>query len=207
MEYVFVHGLGQRSSSWEQTISFMSEPEEIRCPDLFALLENKECTYASLYEVFSTYCEAIPEPLNLCGLSLGGILALNYAIDYPEKVDSLVLIGAQYKMPKRLLKFQNMIFQVMPNSTFKKMGMQKQELIQLTGSMSDLDFSSKLKDISCDTLVLIGGKDRANKKAAERLAEKIERAKLRIVQASSHEVNVARPEDLGQELEVFYKSR
>ena len=33
----------------------------------------------------------------------------NYAIQYPKKVRSLVLIATQYKMPKKLLKFQNLL--------------------------------------------------------------------------------------------------
>ena len=35
----------------------------------------------------------------LCGLSLGGVLALNYAIEHPEKIKGMVLIATQYKMP------------------------------------------------------------------------------------------------------------
>ena len=35
--------------------------------------------------------------LNLCGLSLGAVLALNYAIDFPKKVNSLILIAPQYE--------------------------------------------------------------------------------------------------------------
>ena len=53
------------------------------------------------------------------------VLALNYAIDHPDKVKALVLIAAQYKMPRKLLKVQNMLFHLMPNSAFKKMGFKK----------------------------------------------------------------------------------
>lgn len=47
--------------------------------------------------------------LNLCGLSLGVVLALNYIIDNPKKVNSLVLIAGQSEMPKALLKLQNIV--------------------------------------------------------------------------------------------------
>ena len=40
----------------------------------------------------------------------------NYAIDHPDKVNSLILIAAQYKMPKKLLSIQNTIFRFMPIS-------------------------------------------------------------------------------------------
>lgn len=47
---------------------------------------------------------------------------LQYAIEYPQKVSSLVLIGTQYVMPKWLLQFQNVMFHLMSKSVFQKMG-------------------------------------------------------------------------------------
>ena len=96
MEYVFIHGLGQNSSSWTQILSYLAKHRRVNYPDLSKILHEKEATYNNLYSSFIKYCEQINQPLHLCGLSLGGILALNYAIDYPEKVESLVLLGTQY---------------------------------------------------------------------------------------------------------------
>ncbi|MGO4928740.1 alpha/beta fold hydrolase [Fundicoccus sp. Sow4_F4] len=48
------------------------------------------------------------------GISLGGTLALNYAVDFPEAVDSLTLINTQFKMPKVLLSLQNIFFKFIP---------------------------------------------------------------------------------------------
>ena len=39
------------------------------------------------------------EPFRICGLSLGAMLALDYTIRHKEKVDSLILLAAQYKSP------------------------------------------------------------------------------------------------------------
>ena len=41
-----------------------------------------------------------------------------YCPEHPDKVKALALIAAQYKMPEKLLKIQNMLFRLMPNSTF-----------------------------------------------------------------------------------------
>ena len=95
------------------------------CPNLPDLVHSKEVTYDNLYAAFSDYCNQYDEPIDLCGLSLGGVLALNYAIQYPKKVRSLVLIATQYKMPKKLLKFQNLLFRFMPKSMFQQMGFRK----------------------------------------------------------------------------------
>ena len=96
MAYIFIHGLGQTPESWDQVISNMSLTEEVLCPNLPALITEQECNYKNLYAVFCRYCETESGKINLCGLSLGGILALNYAIDHPKKIKSLVLIGTQY---------------------------------------------------------------------------------------------------------------
>ena len=118
MSCIFIHGLGQKPSSWDNVISRMPESLDTVCPDLFALMSGNETSYHNLYRVFSDYCDCIPEPLNLCGLSLGGVLALHYTIDNPEKVQLLTLVGTQYKMPKTLLRIQTIVFKIMPGFIF-----------------------------------------------------------------------------------------
>ena len=145
MRYIFVNGLGQNSSSWEMTISFIEGIVNISNPDLFELLQEKDTTYNNLYSAFCEYLEEYSEPVVLVGLSLGAILALNYTIEHPQRVQSIVLIGAQYKMPKLLLKVQNIIFRFMPESPFRKIGSSKKDFILLTKSMMELDFSNDLK--------------------------------------------------------------
>ena len=128
MKYIFLHGLGQAPSDWETTIKKLDLGMDVYCPDLSDWLSGKEASYLNLYHALESYCEQQEEPLHLCGLSLGGILTLHYALEHAEKVASLVLIGTQYIMPKRLLKFQNMIFHLMPNRSFRKMGFGKKIL-------------------------------------------------------------------------------
>jgi len=136
--------------------------------------------------------------------SLGAILSLNYALDRPEKVQSLILIGAQYKMPRFLLSFQNVVFRVLPSPVFQKMGLPKKDVIQLTTSMKQLDFSRKLADISCPTLILCGEKDKPNKKAAEQLSSLIAGASLKIIRKAGHEANVDNPQELAEIINDFW---
>ena len=203
---IFVHGLGQTSSSWDGTVSLVSAPQ-IYCVDLFALLKDKESNYENLYHSFASYCNAISGKLNLCGLSLGGVLALNYAIDYPNKVKSLVLIAAQYRMPKILLKLQNIIFHFAPNKSFAKIGFSKNDTMQLTNSMVDLDFSKELKKISCTALILCGKKDYGNKKAAKNLSERIPNATLYLIDDIAHEVNITSSDKLADILNKYWKHK
>ena len=215
MQYIFVHGLGQDSLSWRKTAALMAGQINAQLPDLSECLNginsgstnsgnNKEMTYENLYHAFSEYCNATPEPINLCGLSLGGVLALNYTIDYPEKVHSLILIGTQYKIPKTLLKIQNIVFQLMPEFAFKNMGFKKKDVIKLTKSMVDLDFSENLTNIACPVLIMCGDKDKANKNAARHLSENIPGAEFQLVDKANHEVNISNPQLLASKIKNFY---
>ena len=201
MKYIFVHGLGQNSSSWNETITALGEPMDIHCPELSVMMDNKDVTYNNLYETFSKYCNKSDEPINLCGLSLGAILALNYTIDNPHKVKSLILIGGQYKMPRLMLSLQNMVFRCLPNKVFASMGFSKNQIIKLTKSMLDLNFSKQIEGVGCPTVIICGEKDKANKKAAQELANSISQAKLEIIEGAGHE-----PTQLGHVIKIFYKN-
>lgn len=154
-----------------------------------------------MYRSFCEYCDKFSEPLNLCGLSLGAVLALNYAIDFPKKVKSLILIAPQYNMPKFLLKVQNVLFKFMPESQFEDIGLTKKDFITLTNSMADMDFTNGLENVSCPVLVLCGEKDNVNKKAAIKIAEKLSQSKFSTIENSGHEVNIDNPKGLAKAIE------
>ena len=204
--YVFLHGLGQSPESWDSVISSLMLPagSETHCPDFWTMLRENDVTYANLYQAITEYCSNISGTIHLCGLSLGAILAIEYALEHPEKVKSIVLIGTQYKMPKAMLKIQNLIFRLMPEKSFAKMNMQKPAILMLTKSMMDLDFSAKLKDISCASLILCGEKDNANKKASMYISKTISNAEFHIVSNAGHEVNMDKPSQLAELLERFW---
>lgn len=204
MQNILVHGLGQNASSWDNTLEYPDFKSECGCPELSEFMKS-EASYPALYKGFSDYCQTLPERINLCGLSLGGILALNYAIEHPDKVNSLVLIGTQYKMPKALLRFQNMIFRLMPSSLFKDIGFGKADFIGLSKSMMDLNFSAELERITCPAMVIVGEKDKPNRKAAEEMSKKIRGCEFKVIEKSGHEVNIDDPKRLAELISAFWK--
>ena len=78
---ILVHGSGHKAESWDKTLSHMQNNGDIMCPSLASILEGKEASYENLYASFANYCGRVDGQIHLCGLSLGGILALNYALD------------------------------------------------------------------------------------------------------------------------------
>ena len=122
---ILIHGSGHKAASWDKVISYINNDKDILCPNLSEILNEKEASYDNLYNSFVEYCNKIDGKIDLCGLSLGGILALNYAIDYPDKVKSLVLIGTPHKVPKVMFSIQNIIFKFLPKSLFETMAFNK----------------------------------------------------------------------------------
>ena len=201
---IFVHGSGHKATSWEKTISYMTNNEDIVCPNLSSILEGKEASYENLYSSFVKYCNEFDGQIHLCGLSLGGILALNFALDFPQKVKTLVLIGTPYKVPKVAFSFQNIIFRLLPKSIFETMAFDKKSTFALGDTMKNLDFSDRMKNIKCPTLILCGKKDSANMKSADYLSQNIRSAELKIIENTGHVVNEENPKALADILNEYY---
>ena len=206
MKNILIHGLGQNSESWDNTSVYLKENNiDIICPDLFEITENTSKDYKMLYNTFSDFCNNQKEKLNLCGLSLGGVLALDFVKEYPEKVNSIILIGTPYKIPKALFKLQGLIFHIMPKRVFKKMGCSKREFLTLVNSMSNLDIAKDLETIKCKSLIICGDKDNANMENAKLLNKSIKNSKFKVTSNSSHEVNIDNPKELADIICDFWK--
>lgn len=198
MASILVHGLGQTASSWEKVKIRLRNEGEVFCPDLYAIMGTAQPDYSAIYNAFSAYCDQIEGPLYLCGLSLGAVLALQYALEHKKKVESLILIAPQYKMPRFLLALQNILFSVMPQSVFSEMGLTKQAFVGICNSMAALDFSEAVPSLRCKTVLVCGEKDRANLKAARKLHAILPVSQLRLVPDAGHELNVEAPEKLAE---------
>ncbi len=205
MKNILIHGLGQNNKSWDKVEKFLTDDIKTEQPNLYEMMENKEFNYDSLYNQFADYCNSFDEKLNLCGLSLGGILALDYAKHYPDKVNSLTLIGVPYQIPKTLFKIQNFIFYLMPRGTFEKMGVSKKDFISLVKSMENLEIAGNISELQCKTLILCGEKDKTNMKSAKQFHQKIKNSNFKIICKSSHEVNLDNPKELSVALVEFWR--
>ena len=203
---ILIHGSGHKSDSWRETASHLDHRENILCPELSAILDGREASYSNLRTAFETYCAQTGGPVHLCGLSLGGILALDYVLEHPENVETLVLIGTPHKVPKGAFALQNVVFRLLPKSTFTSMAFDKKNTFALGNTMKDLDFSDRAGEVRCPTLILCGEKDSANLKSAHFLAQHIPNAELQVLERTGHVVNEENPKVLAERLNTFYSA-
>lgn len=193
MKTVLLHGLGQTAKDWEGVKQRLSS-SNIDCPELFTIVNDM--SYSRLLDNLERQYADTDELLCICGLSLGAILALDFAIRHEDKVGALILIAAQYKVPRLLIDFQNLLFHCMPNKFFVDMEISKNNMIRLSRSMRSLDFTHQLDKITCPVTIVCGEKDRANLKASRKLKELLPQAKLHIILGAGHEINKTAPKDI-----------
>ena len=191
MKTVLLHGLGQTAQDWKEVVRQLSA-SHVDCPELFASTGN-EISYSRILSALERQYSDVAEPLRICGLSLGAMLALDFTIRHGDKVASLVLIGAQYKVPTFLIDFQNFLFRCMPGRSFESMGLSKGDTIRLSHSMRSLDFTSQLNKVTCPVMIVCGEKDSANLKASKKLKELLSHATLQIIPGAGHEINKDAP--------------
>ena len=206
MKNILRHGLGQNDTSWNMVSEKLEKNGiKVETPNLYSMIKDKSFDYNFLFNEFMDYFNSFDGKLNLCGLSLGGILALHYAKRFPNKVNSLILIGTPYKIPKFLFKVQGIIFHLMPKSTFEKIGCLKKDFITLVNSMSNLDMASDLDKIECRTLILCGKKDNQNMEDARLLNKNIKNSEFKIIKKASHEVNIDNPDETSNMINDFWR--
>ncbi|MEE0776711.1 MAG: alpha/beta hydrolase [Bacillota bacterium] len=203
MKNIVCHGLGETPKQWESVLRQI--PTKVECPELFNFVQEKVFTYQKLYKAFERYCDSESELLNLCGLSLGGVLALNYASCHSEKVRSLVLIGTPYKIPRLAFAFQDVLFHLMPQKTFLSMGLTKSNAIHLMRSMLGLDIPHMASLVMCKTLIICGEKDKTNIQSADSMHHVIKQSQFKMIKGAGHQVNVEKTIELSKLIETFWK--
>ena len=207
MVNILIHGLGQNETSWNEVKNQLNNSEiNVETPNLFSIVKNYQVNYENMYKTFADYCNSFNEKINLVGLSLGGILAIDYIAEFPEKVNSIILIGTPYEIPKTIFTIQNIIYKFMPKRIFEKIGCPKKDMIRLLKSMSELSIPDKAPNIKCNTLICgEKEKDNINMKSAKQLNKVIQNSKFKIIENAGHEVNIDNPKELANIINDFWK--
>ena len=205
---ILVHGLGQDEKSWNEVKKQLNNNGiNVETPNLFSIVQNYQVNYENMYREFADYCNSFKEKINLVGLSLGGVLAIDYIIEFPEKINSITLIGTPYEIPKAIFTIQNIIYKFIPKRIFEKRGCPKKDIISLLDSMKNLSIPDKAPNIKCNTLIICGEKekDNINMKSAKQLNEVIQNSKFKIIENAGHEVNIDNPKELANTIYDFWK--
>jgi len=98
MKLVLVHGSGGTGVVWTHQTEFFRDADAVNLPG--HLTEDEPCTSVEDYAAWLhdyVIAKGYGRPV-LAGHSLGGAIVLQYALDYPDDVGGLVLVGTGAKL-------------------------------------------------------------------------------------------------------------
>lgn len=93
-DLVLLHGWGMNAAVWDETSAGLAKHFRLHCVDLPGHGASSACAPYTLDSVADALAGALPQRVTVCGWSLGGQMALNWALREPDQVGRLVLIAA-----------------------------------------------------------------------------------------------------------------
>jgi 3-oxoadipate enol-lactonase len=95
---VLLHGLGSSSRDWEDQIPVLATRYCVIAPDLRGHGQSEKLATRSIEEMADDVAQLLDRlgtgPVHLVGISMGGMVALQLAIDHPQLLSSLVIVNS-----------------------------------------------------------------------------------------------------------------
>jgi 3-oxoadipate enol-lactonase len=200
---VLLHGLGTGPSGWRPQLEAFPNAVAPRLDEAEETLERTEA------------------PFDLCGLSLGALVALRYAGDHPERVRRLVVCAGIARLPWYFRGLQYGIagiVRVLPSARVRKglvAGLPEGNRAAALEEIGHVDARTASRTLrtaasfklerapSAPTLVLCGDRDRVNVKLSRRLAKTLPNARFELIPGAGHVANLDNPEAFNRLLREF----
>lgn len=233
---VFIHGLGLDLGMWDLQIGYFRKFFKVLVYDLrgHGMTDCPKEDYS--IELFSKDLYELLNALKIynttiCGLSLGGRIAIQFCLDYSKKVKALILADTQSEVSKETQeRFENLariagkdgmdqvtsiLYSTPLFEGLAKMNPERhQQEKRKTALMSSTGFAnsaraiahmkpltSKLAKITVPTLVVVGEEDKPYVEFSEVFTKRISNCKREIIPHAGHISNLEQPNLF---TEIFY---
>ena len=209
---------------WHREAAWLSKTHTVVRYDLRAHGQSDTATapFSHLGDLIGLMDALKIQKAALIGLSAGSAIALDAALDYPDRVERIVLAGPGPSgyMPKTPLPFFADVFAALKARDYKKVSEvllatsvfaappDSQPLVRQMVTENDRLWTvprellqmpksavDRLESVKAPTLVLIGDKDEFQREAADLLASRIPGARLVVVPGGGHLLNLTSPKE------------
>jgi 3-oxoadipate enol-lactonase len=229
---VLIHGLGSSLLDWENQVPSISAQYQVIAFDLRGYGRSARHTGPYTINQFTKDTAGLikslgPAPVHVVGLSLGGMVALQLSLDYPELVNKLVIVNslpevklssfrARWEIGLRFLltrlfgmRITGLVLsrRVFPNP--QQRDLRKKFAARWAGNDPQVYMSSvrgllgwsvqeRLSSIPCPTLVVAGEKDFLPLAEKEHFTKNIPEAEMAVITGSGHASPVDHPEEFNR---------
>ncbi|MGB7293815.1 MAG: alpha/beta hydrolase [Thermodesulfobacteriota bacterium] len=231
---LMIHGAGQTCKTWENQFEILRDQAKFNTVILDLPGHGKSsgpgCSRIDDYKNFLKYfCGKLDlKDLILVGHSMGGGIAQRYTIDYPQHVDSLILVatGARLRVAKETLNLvkndYDKFCEIAPSRAFADsspdelkeefrwglLSMPPEVVFQDFVACDEFDITGEVEDIGAPTLIISGDQDILTPvKYGEYLNEKIKNSNLQVIRDAGHFMMKEKPYEFNRILMNFLKSR
>jgi 3-oxoadipate enol-lactonase len=199
---VLLPGVGSGPEAWQPQVEALGTEREVLTPHL-----RLDGEFTIEREAERLWQELPGEPVELCGLSLGALVALQMAIAHPGRVERLAVCAGFARLPVRgrvLMAMVGAAAAVVPARLRGELGgFERRAIRAVFRAGRRFDVSGELERVTMPTLVLVGERDRVNAPLSQALAAALPNARLAIVSGAGHEANVDAPTAFNAALRAF----
>jgi len=234
---VFIHGLGSSARDWEYQVPFFAPCYRVVVFDVRGHGRSDKPPGPYSVPLFAQDTAALiraleAAPAHVVGISMGGMIALQLAVDEPALVRSLVVVNSGPELVVRTFRERLMILQrflIVRLLGMRKMGeVLSQRLFprpdqaplrqmfverwaendprayrEAMRALVGWSVADRLGDIRCPTLVIASDQDYTPVSAKEAYVARMPNARLVVISDAHHAVTVERPDEFNQVLLDF----
>ena len=209
---ILLHGNGEDSSYFESQMDYFSQTRRVIAVDTRGHGRSPRGTAPFTIRQFAEDLREFMEEMgieraDLLGFSDGGNIALIFALRYPERVDRLILNGANLwsrgvkpsvQIPIILGYYAASFF-----GHFSGKARANAELLRLMVKDPNIE-QEELRNIQSPTLVIAGERDMIREEHTRLIAAEIPGAELRII-PGDHFIAAGNPEAFNREVDRFLR--
>jgi 3-oxoadipate enol-lactonase len=203
---VLLHGLGQSPIAWQDVVTDIGAGRPLLAPWMVGLKPSD----AGAFDV-STAAYALADQLelegvtlaNVCGSSVGALVALRMALDTPERVGALILVEGLVRPSRVAMALQAATMRMIPRAKYVEAGASKERMLSVLEAIRRVDLAGDLPRVSVPTLVVCGALDKANLPASRVLAERIPGARLELIDGAGAGIVTGQPKALAELVTAF----
>ena len=238
---VFIHGLGSSARDWELQIVFFSRHYQVIAYDVRGLGQSDKPPGPYSIRLFSRDLAGLLEalgigPAHIVGISLGGMIGLQLAVDAPELLKSLVVVNSMPEMTIRTWKQRIQVVQrflIVQLFGVRKMGevlarrlFPKPEQAEARATLVERwaendprayratgraivgwSVIDRLEEITCPVLVVTADQDYTPVEAKASYVKRLPRGKLVVIDDSRHATPVDQPEAFNKAVLAFLQEQ
>jgi 3-oxoadipate enol-lactonase len=237
---VFIHGLGSSTRDWETQVSEFSKSYQVITFDLRGHGQSDKPAGPYDMAMFSADLAGLVQTLGIgaahvVGLSLGGAVALQFALDYPAHIKTLTIVNsaptlgdpahARQEVERRVSIVQQLGMRAMGEALSQNLFPRPEQAslreifverwaendpeayTHATRSMLGWDVTDRLSALQCPTLVIAADQDYSPVAVKEAYVKRIPNAQLVVMADAHHAVPMEQPEQFNTVLRRFLADR